>query len=481
MASFNKTSNNNNNKNRSRFAILETLDNDSEDSPMTATPQDNTFEVTIEVEQAPTRSFSNDFDDLERGLSRLIFDDEDCVFVNEDETPSSSRPFLGGGGGAEVNDKSADHSHLVFDDEDCVFVNREETPSSSRPFLGGGAEVNDEDENEEEEENIAAAPLHVRLNIPGFRADDRSGTLGTISLVLAKLKKSGIHPFPGRTNINLPTIDELVAEGYDHKVTETFKPDLALMNSKAMGTMCKWIYDENPKAMENLRVKINVQSADNAVEDELNYNAVEDELPRNVCEFIFQKKTDKPHATVHGGSTQADVDEVVALVVAKHLAENPNAFGGGGPGKVGGGGGAPKASFKEAALRDPVRESNTPKVSALKEPAPLTESAFKATKSGGSARPTPPRCESWATAETILADLEAATPHEEGLVASATYTLEEGTPEEFATWCMFATGKKSIEISAKKDGKRRVRVFAGDKPGHVKKAPIGGGSAYSKR
>jgi len=438
MASRQNASNSNNNNNgsnsNSRFAALRLLDDsDSDNVQDDNTPGEN-LEVTIEL--APfSRSDSDNFVDLERGLSRLIFDDEDCVFVDGEETPSSPRPEKLGGGG-EIEEENEDENE-------------------------------EENENEEEEENIAVAPLHLRLRIPGFRDDDRSGTLGTISWVLAKLQNSGIHPFPGRTYIKLPTIDQLIAEGYDHKVTETFRADLALMNSKAIGTMCKWIYDENAAAMANLTVKVNVQTLDMAVE------------------FIFQKKTDKPHATVHGGSTQAGVDAAVAQVVAKHLAENPNAFGGGVSGKVGGGGGAPKASFKEAALRDPVRdpvrESNTPKVSALKEPAPLTESAFKATKSGGSARPTPPRCESWATAETILADLEAATPHEEGLVASATYTLEEGTPEEFATWCMFATGKKSIEISAKKDGKRRVRVFAGDKPGHVKKAPIGGGSAYSKR
>jgi hypothetical protein len=421
MASRQNASNSNNNNNgsnsNSRFAILSLVDNsDSDDNVQGDNTQGENFEVTINVESGLSRSQSDNFLDLERGLSRLIFDDEDCVFVDGEETPSSPRPEK----------------------------------------LGGGGEI-EEEENEEDEGNVEVEPLHLHLRIPGFRDDDRSGTLGTISWVLANLKHSGIHPFPGRTYIKLPTIDQLVAEGYDHKVTETFRPDLALMNSKAIGTMCKWIYDENAAAMANLTVKVNVQTLDMAVE------------------FIFQKKTDKPHATVHGGSTQAGVDEVVAQVVAKHLAENPNAFGGGG------GGGAPKASFKEAALRDPVRESNTPKVSALKEPAPLKESAPKATKIGGSARPAPPRCESWATAETILADLALAVPHQEGMVASATYTLEEGTPEEFATWCMSATGKKSIEISAKKDGKRRVRVFAGDKPGHVKKAPVGGGSASSKR
>jgi len=467
MASFNKTSQNSN-KNSSRFAILREngfVDDDSDESPMTETSatQENTFEVTFEIGQPLSRSYSdeNEFVDLERGITNSI-----AEFA---KTPTA---FF---------DDFDHHTPLIFD-------NIEEEDDEDYTDLPDLISIGDEQEHqgggglEEDVEEVKVEPLHVRLNIPGFRADDRSGTLGTISWVLAELKKSGIHPFPGRTNINLPTIDQLIAEGYDHKVTKTFKPDLALMSSKAIDTICKWIYVENPKAMEHLRVKINVQSADNAVKDKLNCNAVKDKPPRNVCEFIFQKKTDKPHATVHGGSTQADVDEVVALVVAKHLAENPNAFGGGGPGKVGGGGGAPKASFKEAALRDPVRESNTPKVSALKEPAPLTESApkaakaAKATKAGGSARPTPPRCDSWASAETILADLAAAVPHEEGLVASVTYTLTEGTPEEFATWCMSATGKKSIEITAKKDGSRRVRVFAGDKPGHVK-APVGGGAS----
>jgi len=281
MASFNKTSKNNNNKNSSsRFAILETLDNDSEDSPMTATPQDNTFEVTIEVEQAPapTRSFSdeNEFVDLERGITNFVeefaktpefFDDFDhhtpLIFDNLDHV----KP-------------------LVFDDEDCVFVDGEDTPSSPRPEMLGGGGGHEEEQNEEEAD-VAVAPLHVRLNIPGFREDDRSGTLGTISLTLAKLKKSGIHPFPGRTYITLPSTNDLIEAGYNHKVSETFRSDLALMNSKSIGTMCKWIYDENSKAMENLTVKLNIQTADNAVE------------------FIFQKKTDKPQATVHGGSTQA--------------------------------------------------------------------------------------------------------------------------------------------------------------------------------
>jgi hypothetical protein len=443
MASFNKTSQNSN-KNSSRFAILRQnglVDDDSDESPMTETPttQENTFEVTFEIGQSLSRSYSdeNEFVDLERGITNSI-----AEFA---KTPTA---FF---------DDFDHHTPLIFDnieeedDEDYTDLPDLISVEDEQEHLGGGGLEADAKAVEEE-------PLHVYLNIPGFRPDDRSGTLGTISLTLLRLKKSGIHPFSGRTYINLPTIDQLVAEGYDHKVSETFRPDLALMNSKAMGTMCKWIYDENPKAMENLSVKINVQTLDMAVE------------------FIFQKKTDKPQATVHGGSTQADVDEVVAQVVAKHLAENPNAFGGGG-------GGAPKASFKEATSkasnmpRDIVRESNTPKVpkdTALTESTPK---ATKATKVGGSSRPTPPRCDSWASAETILADLAAAVPHEEGLVASVTYTLTEGTPEEFASWCMSATGKKSIEITAKKDGSRRVRVFAGDKPGHVKKAPVGGGAS----
>jgi len=423
MASRQNASNSNNNNNgsnsNSRFAILSLVDNsDSDDNVQGDNTQGENFEVTINVESGLSRSQSDNFLDLERGLSRLIFDDEDCVFVDGEETPSSPRPEK----------------------------------------LGGGGEI-EEEENEEDEGNVEVEPLHLHLRIPGFRDDDRSGTLGTISWVLANLKHSGIHPFPGRTYIKLPTIDQLVAEGYDHKVTETFRPDLALMNSKAIGTMCKWIYDENAAAMANLTVKVNVQTLDMAVE------------------FIFQKKKDKPQATVHGGSMQADVDEVVDQVVAKHLAENPNAFGGGGSAKVGGGSNASNMP------RDIVRESNTPKVP--KAAAPLTESAtktaVKATKTGGSARPIPPRCASWPSAETILADLADAVPHKEGLVASATYTLTEGTPEEFATWCMFATGKKSIEITAKKDGSRRVRVFAGDKPGHVKKAPVGGGASYKQR
>jgi hypothetical protein len=442
MASFNKTSQNSN-KNSSRFAILRQnglVDDDSDESPMTETPttQENTFEVTFEIGQSLSRSYSdeNEFVDLERGITNSI-----AEFA---KTPTA---FF---------DDFDHHTPLIFDNiEEDDDEDDDDLPDliSIEDKQGGGEA---EDKEVVEEEDVEDEPLHVYLKIPGFSEDDRSGTLGTISLTLLRLKKSGIHPFPGRTYIKLPTIDQLVAEGYDHKVTDTFRTDLALTNSKAMGTMCKWIYDENPKAMENLSVKINVQTLDMAVE------------------FIFQKKTDKPQATVHGGSTQADVDEVVAQVVAKHLAENPNAFGGGG-------GEAPKASFKEATSkasvpRDIIRESNTPKVAAtLTESTPKT--AVKATKVGGSARPAPPRCVSWASAETILADLAAAVPHEEGLVASVTYTLTEGTPEGFATWCMSATGKKSIEITAKKDGSRRVRVFAGDKPGHVKKAPVGGGAS----
>jgi hypothetical protein len=445
MASFNKTSQNSN-KNSSRFAILREngfVDDDSEESPMTETPatQENTFEVTFEIGQSLSRSYSdeNEFVDLERGITNSI-----AEFA---KTPTA---FF---------DDFDHHTPLIFDnveedDEEDDLPDLISIGDEQEHQGGGGLEEDVENDVQAVEEE----PLHVYLNIPGFRPDDRSGTLGTISLTLLRLKKSGIHPFPGRTNIKLPTIDQLVSEGYDHKVSETFRSDLALMNSKAIGTMCKWIYDENPKAMENLTVKVNVQTLDMAVE------------------FIFQKKTDKPQATVHGGSTQAGVDEVVAQVVAKHLAENPNAFGGGG-------GEAPKASSKASVPRDIIRESNTPKVP--KDSAPLTESApkaakaTKATKVGGSSRPTPPRCDSWASAETILADLAAAVPHEEGLVASVTYTLTEGTPEEFASWCMSATGKKSIEITAKKDGKRRVRIFAGDKPGHVK-APIGGGASKAK-
>lgn len=446
MASFKKSSENSN-SNSSRFAILREngfVDDDSDESPMTETPatQENTFEVTFEIGQSLSRSYSdeNEFDDLERGITNSI-----AEFA---KTPTA---FF---------DDFDHHTPLIFDnieeedDEDYTDLPDLISVEDEQEHQGGGGLEEEADAKAVEEE-----PLHVYLNIPGFRPDDRSGTLGTISLTLLRLKKSGIHPFPGRTYIKLPTIDQLVAEGYDHKVSETFRPDLALMNSKAIGTMCKWIYDENAAAMANLTVKVNVQTLDMAVE------------------FIFQKKKDKPQATVHGGSMQADVDEVVDQVVAKHLAENPNAFGGGGSAKVGGGSNASNMP------RDIVRESNTPKVP--KAAAPLTESAtktaVKATKTGGSARPIPPRCASWPSAETILADLADAVPHKEGLVASATYTLTEGTPEEFATWCMFATGKKSIEITAKKDGSRRVRVFAGDKPGHVKKAPVGGGASYKQR
>ena len=452
MASFNKTSQNSN-KNSSRFAILREngfVDDDSDESPMTETPatQENTFEVTFEIGQSLSRSYSdeNEFVDLERGITNSI-----AEFA---KTPTA---FF---------DDFDHHTSLIFDnieeedDEDYTDLPDLISVEDEQEHQGGGGL---EENVENDVQAVEEEPLHVYLNIPGFRPDDRSGTLGTISWVLAKLAKSGIHPFPGRTYIKLPTIDQLVSEGYDHKVSETFRPDLALMSSKAIGTMCKWIYDENVTAMEHLTVKVNVQTLDMAVE------------------FIFQKKTDKPQATVHGGSTQAGVDEVVAQVVAKHLAENPNAFGGGGSAKVGGGSNASNMP------RDIVRESNTPhalgckleKLDLPKVPkaaAPLTESAPKATKTGGSARPAPPRCDSWASAETILADLAAAVPHVEGMVASATYTLTEGTPEEFATWCMFATGKKSIEITAKKDGSRRVRVFAGDKPGHVK-APVGGGAS----
>ena len=450
MASFNKTSQNSN-KNSSRFAILREngfVDDDSDDNQVTPDIRitdrgDLDLDITIEIDNDNhSRSDDeNDFIDLERGITNSIA-----------EFAKNPTAFF---------DDSDHHTPLIFDnieeDDDEDYSDLPDLISIGDEHQGGGGL---EEDVENDVQDVEEEPLHVYLNIPGFRPDDRSGTLGTISWVLAKLAKSGIHPFPGRTNINLPTIAQLVSEGYDHKVSETFRPDLALMNSKAIGTMCKWIYDENSKAMENLTVKVNVQTLDMAVE------------------FIFQKKTDKPQATVHGGSTQAGVDEVVAQVVAKHLAENPNAFGGGG-------GEAPKASskttFKEATSkasvpRDIIRESNTPKVTALKAAAPLTESAPKATKIGGSARPAPPRCASWASTETILADLAAAVPHVEGMVASATYTLTEGTPEEFATWCMFATGKKSIEITAKKDGSRRVRVFAGDKPGHVK-APVGGGAS----
>ena len=437
-------SNNNNNGSNSRFAILSLVDNSDSDDNVQGNTQSENFEVTLELGTSLTRSFSDDFTDLERGISSY------------NSIAEFARPpaFF-------------DHSGLVFDDEDCVFVDREDSPSSPRPCLGGGG-ANVEDEGEEE--NIAAAPLHLHLGISGFKDDDRSGTLGTISWVLAHLEHSGINPFPGRTYIKLPTTDQLLLEGYD-KFNESFDPSIALKSRKSIDTMCKWIYDQHAPAMANLSVKINVQSMDNAVE------------------FIFQKKTDKPHATVHGGSTQADVDEVVALVVAKHLAENAKAAA-----PKTGGGGAPKVSFKEAASKssapiDVVRASNTPKEN-KEDKVASNETALKtapktapktASKIGGSAKPTPPRCASWASAETILADLAAATPHEEGMVASATYTLEEGTPEEFATWCIHATGKKSTEISSKKDGKRRVRVFAGDKPGHVKKAPVGGGSASSKR
>ena len=97
--------------------------------------------------------------------------------------------------------------------------------------------------------------------------------------------------------------------------------------------------------------------------------------------------------------------------------------------------------------------------------------APKVTKTGGSARPIPPRCASWPSAETILADLAMAVPHKKEMVASVTYTLEEGTPREFAIWCMSATGIDVTRlVTAKKDGKRRVRIFAGDKPGHVNAA-----------
>jgi len=357
MASFNKTSQNSN-SNSSRFAILREngfVDDDSDESPMTETPatQENTFEVTFEIGQSLSRSYSdeNEFDDLERGITNSI-----AEFA---KTPTA---FF---------DDFDHHTPLIFDnieeedDEDYTDLPDLISVEDEQEHQGGGGLEEEADAKAVEEE-----PLHVYLNIPGFRPDDRSGTLGTISLTLLRLKKSGIHPFPGRTYIKLPTIDQLVAEGYDHKVSETFRPDLALMNSKAIGTMCKWIYDENAAAMANLTVKVNVQTLDMAVE------------------FIFQKKKDKPQATVHGGSMQADVDEVVDQVVAKHLAENPNAFGGGGSAKVGGGSNASNMP------RDIVRESNTPKVP--KAAAPLTESAtktaVKATKTGGSARPIPPRC-----------------------------------------------------------------------------------------
>ena len=454
MASFNKTSQNSN-KNSSRFAILREngfVDEDSDDNQVTPDiriTDRGDLDITIEIDNDDdhSRSFSdeNDFIDLERGITNSI-----AEFA---KTPTA---FF---------DDFDHHTPLIFDnieeedDEDYTDLPDLISVEDEQEHQGGGGL---EENVENDVQAVEEEPLHVYLNIPGFRPDDRSGTLGTISWVLAKLAKSRIHPFPGRTYIKLPTIDQLVSEGYDHKVTETFRMDLALMSSKAIGTMCKWIYDENPKAMENLTVKVNVQTLDMAVE------------------FIFQKKTDKPQATVHGGSTQAGVDEVVAQVVAKHLAENPNAFGGGGSTKVGGGG-AVKAS-KSSVPRDIIRESNTPKAAPLAESASnAAPKATKAVKVGGSARPAPPRCDSWPSAETILADLEVAVPHAEGLVASATYTLDEGTPEGFAAWCMSATGKKSIEITAKKDGKRRVRIFAGDKAGHVKKAPVGGGGASSKR
>lgn len=413
MANFNKLSQNSN-KNGSRFAILRTRgfvddSDENEVTPDMRITDRGDLDITIDITEDHSISFldENEFDDFERSNTNYV-----AEFA---KTPT-----------AFFNDFDH-HTPLIFDSIHDVLPDLISIRDEQENLCGGLEADEDADDNVE-----VVVPLHVYLNIPGFRADDRSGTLGTISWVLAKLEKSGIHPFPGRTNINLPTIAQLVSEGYDHKVSETFRPDLALMNSKAIGTMCKWIYDEHIKAMENLTVKVNVQTIDNAVE------------------FIFQKKTDKPQATVHGGSTQAGVDEVVALVVAKHLAENPNAFGGGG---------ATKASVP----RDIIRESNTPKI-------------FKAAKIGGSARPAPPRCDSWPSAETILADLATAVPHIEGMVASATYTLTEGTPEGFATWCMSAIGKKSIEITAKKDGSRRVRIFAGDKLGHVK-GPIGGGAS----
>jgi len=253
----NSSSSNNNRGSNSRFAILSLID--AEDNI-----QGENLEVTVEV-APPSRSFSDDFADLERGISNY----------NSVAEFAKSPAFF-------------DHSGLVFDDEDCVFVVGESSPSSPRPFfdeaLGGGGAKADA---EEEEENVAAAPLHLHLGISGFKDDDRSGTLGTISWVLAHLEASGIHPFPGRTYIKLPTTDQLLLEGYD-KFNESFDPSIALKSRKAIDTMCKWIYEEHAPAMANLSVKINVQSMDNAVE------------------FIFQKKTDKPHATVHGGSTQTD-------------------------------------------------------------------------------------------------------------------------------------------------------------------------------
>lgn len=402
----NLSSNNINNTNtNTRYDILR-VDDDSETETETD-DRSNNFEVTIEVKHLTRSQSDDDFVDLEQGISNCI-------------APFTNSPAF--------NDKDP-QTRLIFDDVDCVFVDREQ-------HLGGGGL----EEAVVEEAVVEDEPLHVYLKILGFKEDDKSGTLGTISWVLAKLVASGIHPFPGRTYINIPTTDDLLAEGYD-KFTESFKPDIALKSRKALDTIYQWIYTENSEALANMSVKINVQSIDNKVE------------------FIFQKKTDTPSSTRHGGSTQADVDEVVAQVVATHLAENAKASA-----KTGGG------SKTNHLPRDIVKESNTPKASA-----PKTSG-----KVGGSARPTPPRCASWPTSEIILADLAVAVPHMEGMVAAVTYSLTEGTPEEFATWCKSVTGKKSVEITAKKDGTPRVRVFAGDKAGYVKNAPVGGG-ASSKR
>ena len=288
-----------------------------------------------------------------------------------------------------------------------------------------------------EDEISVDAPLTRETIPPTFKDTDNSKTRGVIESVVrnfAFLYTIDSFETPTTLRVRLPEASEL--EGFSGR--EDFSIYLACRNPKTIKTIHDWVTINYPNTMRDNTMKLTV--LENRIDFSLRPKPPV--VPASEIEGSFV------HALVNGAPEPAS--------------------------KIGGGASEP-ALKTGGGSSEPA--SNTGGGASKTTKAEKTSSAPKASKV---VRPVPPRCASWPTVETIIQDLATAVPHAEGLVASATYTLEEGTPEEFASWCMSATGKKSIEITAKKDGKRRVRIFAGDKAGHVKKAYTGGGGASSK-